>query len=86
MKKSCLHFDKKIQMCILHSPLQRSYLKKSVKIYRKQCKSTVDLDIAECWGRVQGVVHKVGHQGSKPPVVGRVLQQKVEQSHFISLQ
>jgi len=27
MKKSCLYFDKKIQMCILHSPLQRSYLK-----------------------------------------------------------
>ena len=27
MKKSCLYFDKKIQMCILHIPLQRSYLK-----------------------------------------------------------
>ena len=27
MKKSCLFFDKKIQMCLFHSPLQRSYLK-----------------------------------------------------------
>ena len=26
MKKSCLYFDKKIQTCILHSPLQWSYL------------------------------------------------------------
>ena len=29
MKKKSLYFDKKIQMCILHSPLQRSYLKHS---------------------------------------------------------
>ena len=27
MKKSCLYFDKKIQICILHSPLQMSNLK-----------------------------------------------------------
>ena len=27
MKNSCFYFDKKIQMCILHSPLQRSYPK-----------------------------------------------------------
>ena len=26
MKKSCLFFDKKIQMCMLHSPLHRPYL------------------------------------------------------------
>ena len=27
MKKTCLFFFKEIQMCILHSPLGRSYLK-----------------------------------------------------------
>jgi len=30
MKQYCLYFDKKIQKCILHSPLQKSYLKKFV--------------------------------------------------------
>ena len=30
MKTYCLYFDKIIQMCILYSPLQRSYLKTTV--------------------------------------------------------
>jgi len=36
MKKSCLYFNKKIQMCILHSPLHRSYLKQSCTVVTHQ--------------------------------------------------
>ena len=31
MKKSCLFFDKTIQMCMLHSPLHRFYLNRVCK-------------------------------------------------------
>ena len=33
MKKYCLYFDKKIQMCIFHSPLQTSYFKQNKYIF-----------------------------------------------------
>ena len=36
MKKSCLYFDKKMQICILHSPLQRSYLNKR-RLFNNTC-------------------------------------------------
>ena len=38
MKKSCLFFDKKIQMCLFHSPLQRSYLNPGIMIMSQHYK------------------------------------------------